>query len=138
MRTPDEIQADAAPERAFSNHTEYEIWADRYCWAPCVHDDDATEKWCPILTTALLGRWPAEWTRAKHEFTTVEGERAHYEVVDTCTEFEERRDDGGGPDPEPTPVPEVDGQLDLIDAYVDTAIAELTPRLVDSLPGRET
>jgi hypothetical protein len=129
VRSEKEIRADAADERPFSNHTEYEIWADRYCWAPCVHDDPAVNKFCPVLGVALLGSWPKEWTRARHEFTTVEGKPGSYEVVDSCTEFEERRDPGDDDPPPPAPVPEVDGQLDLIDAYLDTAIAELTPEV---------
>lgn len=128
MRTEEEIQASAAPgERPFSNHTEYDMWADRYCYE-CVNDDDATETYCPILSVALLGSWPQEWTRARREFTTVDGNPAHYDYVDTCTEFEERRKGGGGEPKPPTPKPVVqcDGQLDIVDAYLDTAIDELT------------
>ena len=129
MRSEQEIRRDAAGERPFSNGTEWDIWADRWCYR-CQHDDGSADKCCPIITVALLEGWPKEWTRERHEFTTVEGTPASYEVVDTCTEFEERRDPGDGPDPEPEPTPVVEGQLDLIDAYLDTAIAELTPEMV--------
>ena len=120
--------ADAAKDlRPFSNGTEFGIWADRFCYS-CVHDDDAKEKYCPVLNAALLGKgWPAEWTREQVPFTSVDGVEMAYERVDTCTEFEECRDDeGDDPEPEPQPPPVVEGQLDLIDAYLDTAITELT------------
>lgn len=31
MRSVEEIQADAEGRSAFSNRTEYDIWADRWC-----------------------------------------------------------------------------------------------------------
>lgn len=124
MRTYDEALADIdADNPPFSNGSEFEIWAGRHCYE-CVHDNANTEKYCPILSAALGGQgWPTEWTRrrAGTEPTT-------YEAVDTCTDFEERRHGGGDPKPRPAPKPQVqvDGQLDLIDAYLDTAIRELT------------
>lgn len=142
MRTEEQIRADAADERPFSNGSEYDMWADRHCY-DCVNDDATTEKYCPILNVALLGQgWPKEWTRHYVKFgNRIEG-TTRVEVsettaddpdgcmfVGTCTEFEKRRDDGGGgPKPAPKPQPECDGQLDIIDAYVDTAISELTPK----------
>ena len=112
--------------RPFSNHTEFEVWADRYCYR-CRKDSEETELYCPILGMAIAeGGWPDEWTARTHTWEAG-GKSGSYEVVDTCTEFEERRDDeGDDPEPEPEPPPEVEGQLDLIDAYVDTAIRELT------------
>lgn len=124
MRTYDQVLADVdTTEQPFSNGTEFDIWADRHCHS-CVHDNEATENYCPILSAAIGGKgWPTEWTRrrAGTEPTT-------YEAVDTCTDFEQRRRGGGGGVPKPTPKPrvEVDGQLDIVDAYLDTAIGELT------------
>lgn len=140
MRTEAEIRQDAADRRPFSNGSEYGIWADRYCWAPCVHDDPDREVFCPVLSVALLGSWPREWTRRYIKFgkpiegtnrvevsETTKDDPAGLEVVDACTEFEERRDDGpDDPDPQPDPPPVCEGQLDLVDAYLDTAIGELT------------
>jgi len=127
MRSQDEIRNDAAAgKRPFSNRSEFDIWADRFCYE-CVHDDEGKEKYCPILNVAMLGEgWPAEWTRRTHNWQAGEASGS-YEVVDACTEFEERRDDeGDGSEPEPEPPPVVEGQLDLIDAYLDTALGELT------------
>lgn len=145
MRTEDEIRADAADQPPFSNGTEWDMWATRHCYE-CVHDNPNAdpEVFCPIITVALVGKgngpmWPTEWTRRYVRFgARIEG-TDRVEVSDTtaddpdgclfvgtCTEFEERRDDGPGDKPEPVPPPEVNGQLDLIDAYLDTAIGELT------------
>ncbi len=133
MRTEGQIRADATDERPFSNGSEYGIWASRHCY-DCVNDDDRTDRFCPILTVAMVGdgsgpMWPKEWTRRTHTWA-VGDKSGSYEVVDTCTEFEERRDGGGGDDTPkpPTPRVECDGQLDIVDAYVDTAVAELTPK----------
>jgi hypothetical protein len=120
VRTDSEIQADAAEDRPFSNSTEYELWADRGrgCY-DCANDDPDTEKYCPILGTALLGSWPKEWTRRTHEWTAG-GASGSYEVVDECTEFEERRDDDGGdPEPEPEPPPVIDGQIDMFEVFAE-------------------
>lgn len=109
MRTPEEIRATARPGRAFSNMTAFEIWAaNRGCWDDCIHDDEATEKWCPIYTLALGGEWiPAEWPPAEPY------------GVGECTEYERRPDPGDGPDPEPEPDPVPDGQLDLFTYRLD-------------------
>jgi hypothetical protein len=134
VRTEAEITADARPGRAFSNSTDYEIWASRYCYE-CVHDDigttAASEKNCPILTVAMISEsTPREWVSGT--VTT------DYEAVESCTEFVQRPEwpgdddpDGDGPPP-PDPAPEVEGQLDLIDAYLDTAIGELSKAPVTS------
>lgn len=114
MRAYEEIAADATEGRAFSNSTQYEIWADRWCYR-CVHDDDETEKWCPILSVSLLGVKPKEWTTLDHVY-------ADYQ----CTEFEERRDyDGDDPEPEPEPPPVIDGQIDIFEVFVDQVEQEL-------------
>lgn len=123
MRSYDEIAADAADERPFSNGTEFEIWADspKGCWN-CVNDDDETEKYCPILSVAITrGVWPKEWTREKRRWQ-IGDKTGEIEGVGECTEFEERRDYGGGdPDPEPTPppAPEIDGQMDMFEVFAE-------------------
>jgi hypothetical protein len=121
VRTEAEIQADAKDRRPFSNGTEGYAWMDNWCYR-CVHNDEEREIWCPLLTVALLGKTPAEWIDQ-----TADGHR----LGDTyrCTEFEERRDDDGpgdDPEPEPEPTPVDENQLDLIDAYLDTAIDQLS------------
>jgi hypothetical protein len=125
MRSYEEILADAAEGRPFSNHTEYELWADsgRGCY-DCANDDDAAELWCPILTVALLGNWPKEWPRERSKVGA-------FDVAGECTEFRQRPEPGDEPEPDPEPPPVCDGQLDLIDAYLETALAELTPKPVE-------
>jgi hypothetical protein len=140
VRTIKQIQADADSTAApFSNGTEFEMWADTNCYE-CINDTMGVaspdpEVFCPILSAALLGGWPKEWLRRDLTWTDKDGVEHSYKVVDTCTEFEERRDGRGGNDtPKPSPPPaECDGQLDIIDAYVDTAIAELTPKPVEAV-----
>jgi hypothetical protein len=129
MRSYEEIKADALPERTFSNGSEFDIWADRWCYE-CVHDDANQEKYCPILSVAMLGEGrPREWTTRKHEWT-IGDSSGSFDVINTCTEFERRPDNGGGddedPGPDPGPPPVHEGQLDLIDAYLDAAIGELS------------
>lgn len=134
MRTPDEIRADAEDRRPFSNSTEYEIWAGRGrgCY-DCTQDDDATEKWCPVLGAALAGSWPKEWTRRTHRWESG-GKSGSYEVVDECSEFEERRDDDGGedgepdPEPDPGPPPVIEGQIDMFEVFADRIADEATTR----------
>lgn len=150
MRTEDEIRAAAADERPFSNGTEWDMWADRWCYE-CVNDNPNADPqvFCPIITVALAGKggggaWPAEWTRRYIKFgdyvdeartrrlpiETTADDPDGCEYVGECTEFERRPDPGDEPEPDPEPVPECDGQLDLIDAYLDTALDELTPKTV--------
>lgn len=112
MRTADEILADARDGSAFSNSTSFEIWAgNRGCWT-CRNDDDATEKWCPILGVALSsGKTPAEWLELSDDVQDY-----------TCTEYDERRDDGDDDDSEPPPGPppaEIDGQIDMFEVFAD-------------------
>lgn len=154
MKTLDEVMAAAEPGNPpFSNGTEYEVWAGsgRGCY-DCRHE--AGTEGCPILGAAIIAVvWPVEWTRRTIEWTAkrpfVPGKDPWYEpqpgdevitggtyqVVDECTEFE-HRDNRGGPDPDPDPSPppvaEIPGQLDIIDAYLDEAITELTPEMSSS------
>lgn len=110
MRTPEEIAANARDGRAFSNGTEGYAWMDAWCYE-CVHDDEKTERYCPILTLAMLGeKTPAEWVEKEPR-----GLRDRYE----CTEFEPRDDDGDGPEPDPEPVPEDPNQLTIFDEMAD-------------------
>jgi hypothetical protein len=129
MRTDEQIDADAREGSPFSNGTEGFAWMGNWC-DECVHNDEETELWCPILSVALLGKTPKEWVeqpweqvvgRPAGELAPVLG--GTYE----CTEFQQRRDPGDDdPEPEPTPPPVCDGQPDLIDAYLDTALGELS------------
>ncbi len=101
--TQDEVTATAESDhRPFSNHSEFDYWAGKTCYE-CVHDNIGAgpepEVFCPILSAAMLGNWPSQWTR------TSEGR------VDTCTDFEQRTEDNWPPPPPPPP--EVDGQTTL-------------------------
>lgn len=124
MRTEEQIRADADRSQetghTFSNHTEFDIWADRHCYV-CVHDD-FNEKFCPILSVGMLGEGrPREWLREDVPWTDKDGVTHSYSRIDTCTEFEQRRDGDDGPEdgPVPPPPPEVHrDQLDIVDAYV--------------------
>lgn len=130
MRTEEEIQADATEARPFSNGSEGHAWTSNWC-DECVHNDEETELWCPILSVALLGSTPKEWVEQpwKQVSGRPEGHTApelggKYE----CTEFKRRPNDDGDDDPapDPEPPPEVDGQLDIVDAYLPIALAELS------------
>lgn len=134
MRTAEEISADAEPRSPFSNSTEYEIWAGngRGCY-DCVNDDAETEKWCPILGAALLGSWPKEWTRRTHDWS-IGDKSGSIEVVDECTEFDERRgDEGDDPEPEPEPPPVIDGQIDMFEVFADRIADEATAVPVEAV-----
>lgn len=135
MRTSAEITADAADQRPFSNSTEYEIWAnDRGCY-DCTNDDDATEKWCPILSLAITGMWPKEWTRRTVDWE-INGKTGSYETVGDCTEFDERRDDDGGPDdapePDPGPSPVIEGQIDMFEVFAERITDEVSTLPVEA------
>lgn len=131
MRTADQITADTAAERPFSNHSEYEIWADsgRGCY-DCVNDDADRELYCPILGAALLKGWPAEWTRRVHQWQ-IGDSSGSYEIVDQCTEFVERTDWPGDddpddvPPPDPGPPPVVEGQVDMFEVFTDQIIEQV-------------
>lgn len=81
MRSPEEISASARDVRAFSNGTEGYAWMGNWCHE-CKHDDEETEKWCPILTLAMIGeKTPAEWV-----------EKNPYGLGDQLTIFDEMAD----------------------------------------------
>jgi hypothetical protein len=132
MRTETEIDADARPGSPFSNGTEGYAWMGTWC-DECVNNDEETELWCPILSVALLGKTPSEWIeqpwgqiKGRPEGETAPSLTDRYH----CTEFVQRPEwpgrDGPDGDPPPGPVPVGEGQLDLVDAYLDTAVAELS------------
>jgi hypothetical protein len=131
MRPEAEIDAAARPGSPFSNGTEGYSWMANWC-DECTNNDEATELWCPILSVALLGKTPAEWVEQpwKQIKGRPEGEVAP-SLGDTyhCTEFVQRPewhdDPDGDPPPPPDPAPECDGQIDLIDVYLPTALDEL-------------
>lgn len=134
MRTEAEITADARPGRAFSNGTEFDIWASRYCYE-CVHDNPNAdpEVFCPILGFSLLNdATPREWVEG-----TVTTKYGNYQAIESCTEFQQRPEWPGDDDPDagptpPDPAPECDGQLDLVDAYLPTALGEFLKAPVTS------
>lgn len=130
MRPEAEISASAEDRRPFSNGTEGFAWMGDWCYE-CVHNDEETELWCPILTVAILGKWPTEWTRRQVGWTSKDSSGS-YEVVDTCTEFEERRDPGPDDEPESGPGPydpEMDGQTDIFTFIVEDALEAGLPEL---------
>lgn len=118
MRTEDEIRADATEERPFSNHSEFDIWADNHCYE-CQNDRAEEEAYCPILGVAMLhGVTPREWTTREEQWQ-IGDKSGSVTVVDDCTEFEQRTRFPGDPEePDERPVetvhvPVLDGQLDL-------------------------
>lgn len=142
MRSYAEAEAASKDEPAFSNGSEGHSWTDRWC-DTCVHDRSARIDevkpdprnngllGCALLAVAIMGRTPEEWTEqpwqqipGRPEGQTAPELGGKY----VCSEYEEDRHDEGDDDPEPDPEPPpvVEGQLDLIDAYLDTAIGELT------------
>lgn len=133
MRTYDEISADAEKRSPFSNGTEYEMWAGRGrgCY-DCANDDPEAEKFCPILSAALLGVWPKEWLREQHEWT-IGDKSGSFERVGECTEFDRRPDDDGGgggdePEPDPGPPPVIEGQIDMFEVFADHIADEAAAR----------
>lgn len=59
MRSLEEILDTAAPRKAFSNGTSWEIWAGRWC-DDCFNDINED---CPLVTAAVLGGvLPTEWS----------------------------------------------------------------------------
>lgn len=118
MRTEEEIRADARPRSPFSNHTEFDLWAEDRCHV-CENDRAEEEVYCPILGVAIAGGvTPAEWTTRQHAWQIGDASGS-VEVVDDCTAFVERTHFPGDPEePEERPVetvhiPVLDGQLDL-------------------------
>lgn len=129
VRTEEEIRADAAEGSPFSNGTEGYAWIENWC-AECVHNDEETELYCPILTVSLLHFTPKEWVEQPWQQIPGRPEGETAPVLGgqyVCTEFERRPDDDGddGAEPEPEPPPVCDGQLDIVDAYLPVALAEL-------------
>lgn len=119
MRTPDEIDAAATEGSPFSNGSEGYAWMDRWC-DECANNDEETEKWCPILSVALLGKTPAEWSEKpwqqikgapEGEVAPVLGDTYH------CSEFVQAPE--ADPDVEfarrieTVNIPVLDGQMDL-------------------------
>lgn len=109
MRTLDEAMAASVDSPAFANGTEGSGWTAAWC-EHCVHDAAwETDGGCPLIKVTLLGRRPVEF---------LEGPRTEdgtYSIAEQwmCTEFRPR-DDDGGPDPTPEPVPECGGQIALM------------------------
>lgn len=133
MRTSEQIAADAEDRSPFSNHSEFDYWADsgKGCY-DCLHDNPATETYCPILSAAMLGNWPKELTRRYVKFGAFDKGTNRFEVfettaddpdgcafVATCTEFEERRDGEDDPEPDPEPPPVNAGQIDMFEVFAD-------------------
>lgn len=131
IRTDAQINADAADQRPFSNMSEYEYWADsgQGCY-DCIHDNPDQERFCPILSVALLSRWPVEWTR---RIVKPHPDSAGFNVVDQCTEFTRRPDNGDDDNPEPPPGPkppaaELDGQVDMFEIFADQIVEQAQRR----------
>jgi hypothetical protein len=125
MRTYDEISADAREGSAFSNSTQFEIWAaGRGCYS--CHNDDlgigGDTLHCPILSAALMGVTPREWT--------AETDEDHVYGRYVCSEYDERPDDDDGPDgdpePDPGPPPVIDGQIDMFEVFADRIADEVS------------
>jgi hypothetical protein len=128
MRAYDEALAASTDRSPFANGTEGYSWQANWC-DRCIHDKSARSDdvqpdprngglvGCALLAVAIMDRTPAEWidqTEHGHRL----GDTYH------CTEFRDE-DDPGAADSLP-PGSQVDGQLDIIDAYLDTAIGELS------------
>lgn len=127
MRTYVAIVADMRDEHTFSNGSQYEYWAARWCyrcrWDRIVNPGEQ-EPGCNIVGAAIVyaGRAPAEWTHSDHPHAALHGDYV-------CSEFDEWRDGDHRDDPVPPPA-ECDGQTDIIDLYFDTtAMGEFTKDL---------
>lgn len=110
MRSYAEIEATARDQRAFSNGTEWEMWAANWCWVPCRNPAEAA--WqryeegkrktaptefpggCPLILCALNGKTPTEWLDQWRDGEPYPADRYH------CIEFR-GPDDGGDPQPRP-------------------------------------
>lgn len=117
MRSFDEITSDAKQQSPFSNGFQGESWMDRWCWAPCKKDRDSS---CPLVLAAYSGYTPKEWTEVNPGGLA---DRYH------CSEFEPDDDGGGGvePAPQPQPVAELDGQVDMFEVWAQQ-ITEQVPQ----------
>lgn len=110
MRSYREIFETARDTPAFSNGTEWEIWAANWCWAPCQNPAElAWQRYeegkrktapkefpggCPLILCALEGRTPTEWLDQWKEGEPYPLDRYH------CIEFR-GPDEGGGGEPRP-------------------------------------
>lgn len=99
-RAYEESLASSRVGMAFSNGTSWEMWADGWCWRPCVHEGpflrDEDPVGCPLLSISIQGRIPGEWS------VLPDGDpRGPY----SCINFRDEDDDGGPPEPQPQPEP---------------------------------
>lgn len=86
--------------QTFSNNSMFEVWQASNCerGSGCVNDqpDNEPAVYCPLLTVALTGGWPAEWPEVNDQ----PGDCTEYEeVVAYATDDEpadENPDDGYG------------------------------------------
>jgi hypothetical protein len=116
MRSYEQIMTDARGDSPFSNHTMWEIWADRWCYE-CANDSEELVdqgKGCPLIMAALMGKTPREWTAATEEDDML----GNYE----CSEFRRRPEPGDDPPPEPPPPPPCDGQVDMFEVFADQIV----------------
>lgn len=128
MKTFDEAMATARDGSPFSNSTQWEIWADRWCYTCSKDSPELVDKGqgCPLITVALMERTPAEWTAETEEDRVM----ARY----TCSEYEERPEwpgdddpDSDPDDPDPTgPAENVPGQVDIFQVWTDQVVEQAT------------
>lgn len=115
MRDLDAIRADATNRSPFSNGTAGEMWMGEWCYR-CKRDAafqaGDSDQGCPLLLVALTQKTPKEWAET--------GLQDYH-----CSEFKPLGGDGG--DPEPEPIPVVDGQVDMFSVFADQ-IADMPQR----------
>lgn len=104
LEIPDAYER-AKDEPAFSNSSEWEIWSARTC-EECVHDGMGVgedQPQCPLITVALCGRTPAEWTDQQPPLGAY-----------ACACFSRRPDEPATRAPEsPAPAEPIPGQLEM-------------------------
>lgn len=113
MRAYDEIMADATDRSPFSNGTMGYGWMGKWCYR-CKVDGpfqrDEAAQGCPVLLVALMQKTPKEWTEV--------GLQDYH-----CSEFvpDDEGDDEPEPPslPEPSPVAEMDGQVDIFSVFAE-------------------
>ena len=96
----DDAMARSKDKPAFSNSTEWEMWAANWCERPCKVDANQD---CPLIMIALLGRTPAEWLPQPAD--RYPSDAYH------CVNFRGKDDPGDEPQPQPEP-PDMDGLFD--------------------------
>lgn len=105
LPTYEQASGTAREGSPFSNSDEGCAWIANNC-DRCIHDKAAREgryeDACLLLTIAVFGRTPAEWTEDKPGSL---GERWR------CLYFRSEEDGG---DPEPQPIPDPPGQITLV------------------------